>query len=537
VSFSDLATGILERGLRARFLVRGTSMGPTIRAGDVLTIERCDAARIRKGEIFLVRAARGLTAHRAVRIERDGRGSVTVYTRGDAQADEDAPVRGEDILGRVVAAERDGRSIDLDGVRARCAWAVRRRAKAVKRWLLRPSGDGRDAASGISTEARLLLACARTHIDPTQTEDIRILARGRLDWRTLIAMARAQCVMPLLYRAISDHAADLAPAPALSELRAHFCANARYNLLLAEELIEILRLFDRHGIEAIPLRGPALAEAIYGDIALRHFRDLDILVRRRDFVRACELVEGRGFGPIHSPASETRLAFFRAERTFVREPGRMHLDLHWTIEREYFPSATGSASVWRRTEPATIGGWKTLALSAEDLLLLLCMHGAKHNWGRLAWIADVAELVRARRDIDGARILDAARGRGARRMLLLGLFLARKLLGADVPDDIARLADSDPRVRTLAGRVRRRILCSAPEAGGAAEDPAFFLASFDRPRDRARFLFDRLTQPTPWLCARIRLPRSLFFLYRAIRPLELAGRYGLGRMRRRGSYS
>ncbi|MBN1422754.1 MAG: nucleotidyltransferase family protein [Planctomycetes bacterium] len=527
--FADLAGDLLARGLRARFRARGTSMGPTIRDGDLLTIDPCDAARIREGEIILIRAARGLTAHRVIRVEPGIGGSPILRTRGDAQDQCDPPARAQDILGRVVAVERHGRTIDLAGKRARGVWAARWRAKALKRRFLRAAAIGPNAEDRFAPETRLLLACARTHIDARGATAIQGLARGPIDWEALIATARAQCVMPLLYRAIADHAPDLASESAIAEMRAHFCASARHNLLLAEELIEILGLLERHGIPAIPLRGPALAEALYGDVALRHFRDLDVLVRRRDFERAGELVGGRGFRPLHGAALPADVIFFRAERTFVREPGRMHLDLHWAIEREYFPSASEPASLWRRAERATLEGRETLSLSAEDLLILLCMHGAKHNWGRLAWIADVAELLRARRDLDWARILERASARGARRMVLLGLRLARDLLAADVPGDVAQRAAADPRARALAARVRDRLRGGAAEPDGASEDPLFLLACFDRPRDQARFLFDRLTEPTPWLCARIPLPRPLRFLYRAIRPIEVAGRYGLTR--------
>jgi len=40
------------------------------------------------------------------------------------------------------------------------------------------------------------------------------------------------------------------------------------------------------------------------------------------------------------------------------------------------------------------------ALSVEDELVLICIHGAKHFWERLMWIADVAALISAQTAIN-----------------------------------------------------------------------------------------------------------------------------------------
>jgi hypothetical protein len=69
-------------------------------------------------------------------------------------------------------------------------------------------------------------------------------------------------------------------------LRARFEEIARKNLRFTAELIRILNCLESHGIAAIPFKGPTLAESVYGNLALREFSDLDILVRQSDFPRA-----------------------------------------------------------------------------------------------------------------------------------------------------------------------------------------------------------------------------------------------------------
>lgn len=93
---------VLATGNAARFLARGDSMHPSIRSGELLEVERVDAQSIRRGDVVLARLSRGLTAHRVVRITRDGR----FITRGDNAPGDDEPFRAEAIIGRVRAPRR-----------------------------------------------------------------------------------------------------------------------------------------------------------------------------------------------------------------------------------------------------------------------------------------------------------------------------------------------------------------------------------------------------------------------------------------------
>src|SRR2546430_3203484 len=71
--------------------------------------------------------------------------------------------------------------------------------------------------------------------------------------------------------------------------------NARRNLLMLWELLEILDLFTEQGIRALPYKGPVLAAIEYGNLAARTFCDLDILVRKEDATRARDLLVARGY--------------------------------------------------------------------------------------------------------------------------------------------------------------------------------------------------------------------------------------------------
>jgi signal peptidase I len=94
-------------------------MHPTIRNGDVITVNPVAPAKLKRGDIILYRFRGGLITHRIVNIdERDGWG-LTFILRGDASTTCDDPVEADQVLGKVVCLERNHRIIDPYSLRVR----------------------------------------------------------------------------------------------------------------------------------------------------------------------------------------------------------------------------------------------------------------------------------------------------------------------------------------------------------------------------------------------------------------------------------
>ena len=142
----------------------------------------------------------------------------------------------------------------------------------------------------------MLLYCARTYLETQEAKQIKSLVRKGIEWTYLVGIARTHAVMPLLYRTLHSTCPDAVPNEILEQLRDHFYANAGRNLFLTKELLKLLHLFEAHKIPAIPYKGPVLAASIYGNLALREFGDLDILVHERDYQHAQHCSSAKGFG-------------------------------------------------------------------------------------------------------------------------------------------------------------------------------------------------------------------------------------------------
>jgi hypothetical protein len=341
--------------------------------------------------------------------------------------------------------------------------------------------------SDLRCEDDLLLCCAKASIDAGTEARIRDLLRQKVDWNYVIDAAAAHGVKPLLCHNLTNRCAASVPKTLLVQFRRYIQAHAFNNLFLTRELIRLLGLLEKSGISAIPWKGPVLAATAYGNVGLRQFGDLDILVREHDAMRGKDLLLSAGYRLQYQGSAENEVAFHNARKVceLIREDGRVVVELHWAITSQTFPFRLAPASLWENIATVSLEGAPVPNLSPEDLLLVLCVHGAKHHWGKVMWISDIAQVLQTYSDkIDWNRVTQRADGLGGARMLFLGLLLAHDLLGATVPKDPLQAVQADPKVRLLATEVRARLF--AGPAVMAVDRPAFYIQLRERPRDRFR---------------------------------------------------
>jgi len=376
-------------------------------------------------------------------------------------------------------------------------------------------------------EVDLLLCCARTNLSPEIVEQIRGLLHPKMDWTYLLRMAAGHGLTPLLYFNLKNNFPDLVPAPIFDQLHVQFLANARRNVFLAEELLKILARFETHAIPAIPYKGPVLAVSLYGDLTLRTFGDLDIIVRKSDVGRAKALLLSQGYRPDLSLTRDQEIAFLHSdlEGWFVRQEGMVRVEVQWG-ERKDFPLAPDFEPFWKRLGKYSFQGRMVLAFSPEDLLLLLCLHGAEHCWERLNWVCDLTEFVRVHQGTDWRGLIGRAEVLGCRRVLFLGLFLAYDLLAASLPEEIVKAIGADSSVRSLAVRVQEWLFRHEDGPAADLQRSLFNLKLTERLRDRIRYCLRSAFHPGVVDWQALPLPRSLFFLYYVIHPLRVAGKYG-----------
>ena len=379
-----------------------------------------------------------------------------------------------------------------------------------------------------SVEAELVLACARLDLAPDDRGRILQLLDAGVDWALAIAIADGNGVLPLVARHLLALPDGVLPKALLVELWGRHEFAARRKRAMARELLQILELFDANGVEAIPYKGPALAESLYGDVALREFGDLDILLRPRDVLRAKALLQARGYVPEYPLEPAVEAAFLRSSAQYhlvmVHEERGM-VELHWKTDPDFQVERIADERWWSSLQRAPFGEGTVRRFSPEETLLILCVHGSKHYWNALGWLVDVAEWLRQHPRTDWGWIAQGAQSLGCSRRVELGLLLAQNLLGAPLPQQVRARIASQASLEPLADRIEATLLDPRFEGMRPFEAMRFNMRLYERNRDRLRYCVNTILAPSLVEWTRWPLPRALFFLYPPLRLMRLSRKY------------
>ena len=375
-------------------------------------------------------------------------------------------------------------------------------------------------------ELELLLSCARGDGDPLAVDAARALLSRPIDWEEALRAAREHRVIPAMYRSLSVMDAGLVPQEVLTSLHAEFRTNSWANLKLTAELMRVIDVLASDEIPVIPYKGPTLAAYLYGDVSLRQFGDLDIILQPKDVPRAQELLTALGYRPALDITGKD-VALFH-ERLGVT------LEVHWSITAKRHPVQIAPQRLWKNVRRTAFAGKTILTHAPEDLLWILCIHGGQHRWERLSWLCDVAEMAR-NKPIDWDRAMHNARELGAERTVTLALALANDLLGVALPATIQRAIQRDPVLAPLADHVKACLASPRPDQEDLGELERYYIMLGDRLGDRLRIA---LRQAVPYLAPAprdtemLRVPWYLSWVLYVVRPVRLAWSYGLTPLKR-----
>ena len=394
------------------------------------------------------------------------------------------------------------------------------------------AGRAAPIAAG-TAEWELVLAASRA--DPGESDLVRI--RGLLDlptpdrpveWEAVLRLADHHGTSALLYRNLSG-LGDVVPATVLAALRQSYERNVYKSLFLARELIRILDCLDAIGIEVIPYKGIVLSEAYYGDMALRQSGDMDLFVRGHDVARIKSAVCELGYTlrvPIPEDAEEDYIAS-GYECTFDSPAGRNLLELQWALQPRFYAVDFDMNGLFKRAVKVSVAGRRVKTPSPEDLLLVFSVHAAKHVWGRLIWLCDIAQILKLG-NLNWDWVRAHARAFGIERILHVTLLLANRLLATPIPAPMKEAILEDRAARAFADEIAVDVARGVSYAEQQVSYFRLMMQLRERKADRLRFLARLTFTPGPGEWEAVRLPKPLFPLYRVVRLARLAWRFARG---------
>jgi len=375
-----------------------------------------------------------------------------------------------------------------------------------------------------SAEVFLLLQCvAASGVQPT---DALEQASSRVtDWPRFVELSERHALLQLVTRQLSRVRTGCIPADVVSRLSEVARLGAVRGLQLTGQLVSIVQELDRRGIDAMPVKGPTLAALVYGDLSLRLYEDLDILVHRADLDSARIALVALGYREAKTfNDARDDLIPETHHQAFVHVESGTPVELHWSLTHRTLMRESLEQQWWERRRELSLGGANIRTLGSESLVLYLCMHGAKHSWARIGWLADLNQTLRKFAPIDWDCVWRMARDGGASRMVAVGLLLIEGMLdGKDVASSAFASRKADRGSREIANGIRNRLMMS-PDVLPSV-DFTMQLRLRDGWRDRARYAMHILSEPWPADVSALRLPPGLRGAYYIFRPIRLASKY------------
>lgn len=367
----------------------------------------------------------------------------------------------------------------------------------------------------------ILAACSQFPL-PQKVGRIRHLAQ-QVRWQNVLELAEHHGVLPHTCRFVHDLESFI-PTAVMASFRQAHQSNLHRTLLLSRELIRIVEHLALVGIETMPYKGVALAQVLYGDIARRQAGDIDLLIRVRDLSRIRAALHQLGYSPHSSFREQEERAYLTSgyEQSFDGHAGPNLLEVQWAIQPRFYAFDFNMDLLFARAVMIEVAGRSMKTLGPSDLLLVLCAHAAKHNWGRLVWLCDIAQLVQSS-SLDWAWISAEAKRLGIGRIVQTTLLLASKLLEASLPPQaMTQFTDA------AAYQLIKEIHTEIPDPRSAdVESLSYFrlmLRLRERRTDQLKFLSRLIFTPGPGEWNAVRLPGALFPLYRVVRFFRLTAR-------------
>jgi hypothetical protein len=208
---------------------------------------------------------------------------------------------------------------------------------------------------------------------------------------------------------------------------------------------------------------------------------------------------------------------YQCEYQFARDRDGVVVEPHWAFAQRILAINLNYEALFERSRRTILLGTPVSVHAPEDLLLVLCVHGGKHQWERLSWIRDVAALLERNADLDVELAMSRARAQGCTRLMLLGLNVAHRLLGAPLLPRILSTIQSNTSVQALTREVTRRLFSREIPPVENLWPNRFTFRLHDRTTSRLRYVACILLLPHREHIEMVAFPASLTWLYYPLR--------------------
>jgi len=374
-----------------------------------------------------------------------------------------------------------------------------------------------------------VMECLRAFLPSWDDTCLRTALETEQDWAAVDEIASLHNVAPIVSSMILRHGSGFVPAEVLERSKDSLKRVVRTNLLWLQEWQQLLRTLEEAAIPVISFKGPALALMAYGDLGLREFHDLDLLVHPRDVPRAKDILTQAGYGlwsPLRTNSRKALLLSKNRQLRFTNSSRRTCVDLHWGLLHEMYSFQLDIDLVFRAAHKKQCEETEFLSLSAEYLLLYLCAHGTKECWPDLRTLCDVAVFIHSKCELDWDCCFRLSRKNKCDTLLRHALLLCEEIWPSLLPDDVRIRCVQDREALDISLIARRFLFVEQGTGPGHLQMMRYHLSFAKSWRDRWKLIFIRVFTPAEPDWKRVRLPASLSALYYFVRPARFLQELG-----------
>jgi len=232
-------------------------------------------------------------------------------------------------------------------------------------------------------------------------------------------------LVPIYLRSHHPSLVDI-DSSSLAEMQRFSQGNTQRILSMTNRFKTVLKALSEQGTRFAVYKGPVLSQRLFGDIAVRQYGDIDLLIHPDDLLMAFQRLIDAGFESTLPPSPFIKAYLKKSRRDITLGDPLLHLDLHQQIARgpRYYILPEEN---WHRLETITVYKQPYPILPLEAELIILSVHAARHGWDHYKLLLDFAGLLIRNPDPDWQKINQLVNHFQARTMFDLGVSLARSI--------------------------------------------------------------------------------------------------------------
>ncbi|MBA9025646.1 hypothetical protein HNP81_000929 [Peribacillus huizhouensis] len=370
-----------------------------------------------------------------------------------------------------------------------------------------------------------------------------------IDWSIFLYLVKHHRVYPVIYSKIKKINEKSIPSFVVQTLYQEYKKNTFQMLRLSGEMERVSQIFKENQISLLFLKGPVIADHLYGDISLRTSKDLDVLIQKKDLETVEKLLVNFGYKKVVDSMALDCWKWRHHHVTYYHSKKMIEIEVHWRLHPPPMKEPEFN-ELWNRKRVSKLTTYPVNFLGEEDLFLYLVAHGTRHGWFRLRWLTDIDRIVKGINNMENNNTLMEEYGTihlGKHAHLFVGqaLILISNLINTPINGvPTIRVGKRSIRLAQMGifyinEMVQKQTSCSELEFSNYKKNHIFslvfklykfFFAIYYqlllKPNfvNKGLFILMLCFFPSPGDLKTLKLPKSLQFLYFPLRPFLWAWR-------------